>query len=37
VVQDKDLADSGVYVFTTGQLLDALNESKQDHDSSASD
>jgi predicted nucleic acid-binding protein len=28
--QDKDFADAGVEVFTTGKLLDALHESKQD-------
>lgn len=35
--QDKDFADAGVKVFTTGQLLDALRESKQDDSATTSD
>lgn len=35
--QDKDFADAGVEVFTTGQLLDALRESKQGDNATTSD
>jgi predicted nucleic acid-binding protein len=35
--QDKDFADAGVEVFTTGQLLDALRDSKQGDSATTSD
>jgi predicted nucleic acid-binding protein len=35
--QDKDFADAGVVVFTTGQLLDGLCETEQCHDPTGSD
>jgi predicted nucleic acid-binding protein len=35
--QDKDFADAGVEVFTTGQLLDALRKSKQGDGPAAGD
>jgi predicted nucleic acid-binding protein len=34
--QDKDFADAGVEVFTTGQLLDALRDREQDDSPTAS-